>query len=870
MSGVVLPLIAAPRRRLPKLIAALMVLLPLTACVNDSGPRPVVSRSMEMSPESSEQLMTYAVVDHLLRPAGNDSGAVAAMAILRPMARAQDPGALLIMAKLTALGQQGVQRDLPLAIDYLRQAADLQHPTAMAEYGDLLLRGHDKLTADPVAGLRWIERAVALNHPQGMMRLAETYRDGRVMAADPAMAFAWFQSVLDRARDFETRHRALTGRSEVMTLLLPEQRQAAHAAARAWQPGRAMDWRQADTQMLKHARLYAEAIAAPSLFGNTADQVADIPIRTLHIERNLVIAADGASVLESSYEYKVLNEAGIAMIGTITEEFHAITEQHEVLLAETRKADGRVIPVPKADIMVSPAPRAAESPIFRDMQQVMLVFPQLEVGDTVALKVRLRDKPLIPGHYTMAHPLWPGSLVDQFRMKVQAPRGMPLKLESHGLMVQSRETGGRQEIELSWGNQNPATSLETALSPLDRYPRFFLSTLPDYETLGRFFGGKAAEKEKVTPEIQALADEITAGVTDRRQQAERLYDWVRQRIRYVAVYLGRDGGYISRDAGVVLQTRYGDCKDHVALLAALLNAKGIAHESVLVNATNGYILPVTPVLGGFNHVITWLPEFGVYVDSTAGQAPFGILPFQQYGKPVLHTGPNKAELRRIPPAVPAESRIVSRVAMDAEGRFIGQTESSGDGFLGLMMRQQAFEIQGGGSERSARDAIRQYGFDGTGRFDLGNIQSGAPSYAVTGRFQTLPRREFVSGVPFVPPTLLDIGYRPGNMLLGNLKFPDLYGVEPTPCIAGRQRSELRLTLPPGRRLRELPAGLNIDNAYMRYVSSWRMEGRELVLQRDFEAKPGDPVCIGERRQKAASALNDIRGDYAVTVSLIEE
>lgn len=42
----------------------------------------------------------------------------------------------------------------------------------------------------------------------------------------------------------------------------------------------------------------------------------------------------------------------------------------------------------------------------------------------------------------------------------------------------------------------------------------------------------------------------------------------------MAVYVGA-GGVVPHAAQTVLDNRYGDCKDHVALLEALLGAAGI-------------------------------------------------------------------------------------------------------------------------------------------------------------------------------------------------------------------------------------------------------------------------------------------------------
>jgi hypothetical protein len=143
-----------------------------------------------------------------------------------------------------------------------------------------------------------------------------------------------------------------------------------------------------------------------------------------------------------------------------------------------------------------------------------------------------------------------------------------------------------------------------------------------------------------------LADDIRAGTSDRREQAHRIYDWVSEHIRYVAAFLG-NGGYEPYDATSILDSGSGDCKDHVVLLQALLKAKGVENIPVLINAGNRYgCRAAIPPLS--NHVLSYLPEFDPYADSTVGAAPFGTLPADEYGKPGARAGETGAFFTTLP------------------------------------------------------------------------------------------------------------------------------------------------------------------------------------------------------------------------------
>ena len=64
-------------------------------------------------------------------------------------------------------------------------------------------------------------------------------------------------------------------------------------------------------------------------------------------------------------------------------------------------------------------------------------------------------------------------------------------------------------------------------------------------------------------------------------------------VRYVAIKFGQ-GGIVPHSADHVLLDAYGDCKDHAVLFAAMLRAKGIDSNLVLINGSNSYTLGKAP------------------------------------------------------------------------------------------------------------------------------------------------------------------------------------------------------------------------------------------------------------------------------------
>ncbi|NMM00412.1 ATP-binding cassette domain-containing protein [Paraburkholderia sp. RP-4-7] len=178
---------------------------------------------------------------------------------------------------------------------------------------------------------------------------------------------------------------------------------------------------------------------------------------------------------------------------------------------------------------------------------------------------------------------------------------------------------GAQLWKWSLANCHARQPEMSSVSDVDYSPRIAVSTFVDFAAVGKAYLERAAPMARITPAIQALADKLTRDVEDRRQQAEILYNWISTHVRYVAVHLGI-GSVVPHSADAVLTAVYGDCKDHVTLFEALLAAKGIKSAPVLVNSNSIYWLPeVALPVGVFDHAITYLPEFAMFVDSTDGE-----------------------------------------------------------------------------------------------------------------------------------------------------------------------------------------------------------------------------------------------------------
>jgi hypothetical protein len=451
-------------------------------------------------------------------------------------------------------------------------------------------------------------------------------------------------------------------------------------------------------------------------------------------------------------------------------------------------------------------------------------------------------------------------------MNITLPKAMAAHVAVEGVEHQAVEAEQTVAHRFLYRNPQPPPSEAEALSPWDTDPQFIISTFADYSAVAAAYRQLAEAKVAVTPHIQSLADEITAGTFDRREQAHRIYDWVSKHVRYVAVLLG-NGGYEPHDAASILDNGYGDCKDHVVLFEALLKAKGIASVPVLVDGNNRYRAPevATPAL--FNHAISYLPEFDLYADSTAGVAPFGILPATEYGKPVVLATEPTASFTTLPLVTTDanEEKLQTTAQLMADGTVSGRSITEASGPFAVRLRQLAASVEARGQSQWAETYFKNRGWHGTANFQFDPPHDQlSPAYAFSASFDLEARPEFLEGKVFAPPEGVRMLVRPGEFLLGAWTLPK---TTPTPCFSGHQIEELSLTLPPGRDIELLPRGKTIENDYLRYRSEWTRNGQVVTVHREMTARLPVAVCRDEIRAQLADAVALIRSDYRDEITL---
>jgi len=361
-----------------------------------------------------------------------------------------------------------------------------------------------------------------------------------------------------------------------------------------------------------------------------------------------------------------------------------------------------------------------------------------------------------------------------------------------------------------------------------------------WDDVAKWYAALAAERRAPSAEIQAKATALVAGKQSAMEKIAALAAFAQRDIRYVAIEIGV-GAIQPHPAPAILASRFGDCKDKVTLLAAMLKAIGVDSYYVLASTDRGVVDPKFASITGFNHVVIGikLPEAKDYpamvkgnlllFDPTSPSTPFGMLPPYLQDNDLLLVTESGGELLHVAPHAPSTNRlqIAAKLTLDADGTLHGDVQETRAGWLAAASREWLDAM----SEAQRKEwfeqrlayHLTQYqlsdltfeNLQDLGKDLLVHYKVTAPSYAKNAGGLLLLRPRVLGSKA---ETVLDLGDR-------------TYGYESDgPSL---ETDEIDIALPPGLAADELPEPLALSNKVASYKSETKMENQTLHYRRQY-------------------------------------
>lgn len=585
--------------------------------------------------------------------------------------------------------------------------------------------------------------------------------------------------------------------------------------------------------------------------------VEELPVRVLDQEVRYEIQRDGSYDETRSITRRAVTRAGIEYLRRDTLTFSTSAQRGEILEAYTLKADGKRIDVRPDSYQVEiNKGLEAGKPAYSDRTTFSVVFPGVEVGDSVVFKTRVKTStPIFPNHFSEAELYGKERQYDESRATFDWPESMPIRYAVTGCEeVPVAAAAGRKAVSIRCTNKDykRPTRRDWSVRDYDSEAGILISSHPSYASIADAYWAGAKPKLIESPRVKELAikilqdQKLVSATADKRSIARALYEWVSLNIGYAGNCVGV-GTHVPRDIDWILDNKLGDCKDHALLLQALLKAQGIESQQALVNASHGFGLARIPVVGLVNHVMNYIPSLDLFLDSTATGTPFDTVPLSIAGKPVLLTD-GFVEGKKVPMLKPDFNwqKTKGTVTIKADGSASGDFTVNLGGTFAVSYRDSWREMTPDMEKRFISDP---YDRDGSGKGWAKIVKRDDPKPMLT---------TFSYQIQFNLPDFLQSGagaislfapiMTPGSPVLLAASSQADAGTPLISCMGGRGSEEVTFVFPKGRQILAVPSNVSVKTALLRYEAKYKRVGNKIVVTRSYVDNTLGPTC-GEAIQK---------------------
>lgn len=342
------------------------------------------------------------------------------------------------------------------------------------------------------------------------------------------------------------------------------------------------------------------------------------------------------------------------------------------------------------------------------------------------------------------------------------------------------------------------------------------------------------------------AHELTALAKTEFEKIRAISSYV-QNIQYISIQtgIGRGGGYRPHAANEVFAKSYGDCKDKANLMRAMLKVVGIeAYPVSIYSGDPNYVRASWPSPQQFNHCIIAVkvsdqtqastiiqhPTLGrlLMFDATDEQTPLGDLPYYLQGSLALISSKTETDLVKMP-VTPPEMNQLERTAtleLKADGGIAGNIHELANGQTAVVFRSEFRRLSKpeytGMIERwlttgatSARlNKMEPTDHNADGRFSL-NVEFSASTYGQLMQGRLLIFRPAV------------VSRREGLALTAASRK------HPVVLRANAYSETVRVQLPSGFTVDEVPDAVKIHTPFGSYVTSYEIKDNQLVFKRQL-------------------------------------
>ena len=388
----------------------------------------------------------------------------------------------------------------------------------------------------------------------------------------------------------------------------------------------------------------------------------------------IIVGRDGTYLTRLERTDLVLKEPARQEMGILSTSYNSQTSKMRVVEAHTQNAN-RVVKVQPEFIQDKPLASTLNG--FDQINQVMIAYPQVDIGSKLHLKLETTySAPPFPGFFSTSFVY--GFQRAEKNSSALIRSKLPLFVAANDpekyLEIKSWREGEEYFLSIQLKRPIFLKPMEEQRASINEgsFPWVDISTAEDWTSMVK--PALAQYESRIEAELPKLFSHI-------RRRAEKLesskakIDFVTSELAESMHYLGDwrpiNGGYIPRPLSIIASTRFGDCKDFSAATTAILRKLGFeANVALITRGVDPLLSPnKLPQVGAFNHAIVWAKDKDreYWIDPTNPSSfSQGILE-DLADRPALVLHPQKPFLTKTPQPLPDEATYHFEMAKKATG-----------------------------------------------------------------------------------------------------------------------------------------------------------------------------------------------------------
>lgn len=246
-----------------------------------------------------------------------------------------------------------------------------------------------------------------------------------------------------------------------------------------------------------------------------------------------------------------------------------------------------------------------------------------------------------------------------------------------------------------------------------------IPVLGDVSELFNYYKGFVKNLNKIEdPDLKALALEITKDKTTDEDKIKSIFYWVKENIKYIAFENGYEG-FIPREASLVFERKFGDCKDMASIISCMAKYAGLENVTIAWIGTRSipysYNDLATPSVD--NHMIALFKEKDHYIflDATDKETRYGIPTAFIQGKEVLFSENDQYKIYQVPIVPANQNEIKETVNLTInKSKLIGSAKVERFGYN----RSHTLMQIGDATNKARLEMIKSLVIKGNNKFNL--------------------------------------------------------------------------------------------------------------------------------------------------------